>query len=222
MKRLTEEMRKTQDGWEIRHHLSNDVLRPFQDSYNNFLSSSTNVRAEEDKPDKFAQEKGYKLEIEGLDIYVLRKCLSIASHGMGDVAVLETTDEPKSHIVLWGEHMKGWLNRGLADALIPMDGEQDNTKERAKNAENDISKIISRWSEFSENIQDRLESDYHNLRDEFAKQLKPFEPLPFCQKYLLPIKNDMWHDPDFYNVEGIKTLFSSNDKVDVNNHPIPK
>jgi hypothetical protein len=178
------------------------VTYPFQLSYSSFLCSALD-NCQRQKEKDFKREKCTKFIRDGdlpytawnldvsdaLEVFLMRRLHRIA----GDVVILKLKTS-QTHIVLYGEAMKGNLNEGIADFVV-----------EGRDIKAELQEIIDAWQVYVDNIIPDATEDNRFAPIKFIEsQLKKTDPIPLVTTYLYPIdrgENNMWRDLEYYNHE---------------------
>ncbi|MCB9990489.1 MAG: hypothetical protein H6867_03795 [Rhodospirillales bacterium] len=177
-------------------------LYQFADHFHDYLFGA----AQQAKAEDHDATTAFKLETPDHTIYLLPGNLELSGHGHGDVAIIAAKDENKGYIVLWGETMKGNLNRGILDFRLPIDAAEDDIRENFQQASTGIANLGLKWTEFFEELE-RQHPKFRDLNAALIARLTPCPAKELCEKYLFPVESLNLKTPDYYQPELGKKLF---------------
>ncbi len=146
-----------------------EIVRPFQLDYHYYLRANLNNNKQFTAPLVQNEDPipGCKIDTPFLDVVILQRAYPGMFHGPFDVAIIEAK-ESKAYIVLEGETMKHWLDRGIVGFGLPFEN----------NPGEEVSSIISEWRNYSRSVQTRQEETGQDMRDCFASDMKALKVLP--------------------------------------------
>lgn len=205
---------KLRDKFNIWGNKTNSFVRPFQDDYTNIISPAINVAIDAripiglDAHDKTKAKRNltpvvYGFENQDIQVYILPAGMDMAGHGMTDVAVLQLKNGPYSHVVLYGETMKQWLDRGVADFVIP-----------AEDIGKELQDIMISWQKFStDNLQESDQEPYGQILRKLSGMISLYNPVDFIKVYLYPVTSLNFDDPESYQDQIQKMLINSSSSL---------
>ncbi|MDX2027424.1 MAG: hypothetical protein SFW62_02180 [Alphaproteobacteria bacterium] len=166
--------------------LDPQIFLPFQRDYKDLLSTAMEwaIRrgVELEAPlANHSSASGCTMRLSGLNIYILRAALDMPTHDVGDIAVLENS-ETGAHVVLYGEFIKGWLDRGMGGFLLA-----------PRYPHRTITALMRKWSACMAEMkaqcpsqQDKDDFDRHACVEKLAACMQPLDWDVFEQKYVVP------------------------------------
>jgi hypothetical protein len=209
------------DKFNVWGNKTRSFVRPFQNDYTDVIHMAVDLAKNKRVPDNLDYDEGrrakynlapvvYGFGDDNIQVYILPAGIEMPGHGRGDVAALHLKKEPYSQVVLYGETGKQWLDRGVADFVIP-----------AKDIGRELEDIMIAWKNFS------IKNFDLDARTDTAKKLADgmslHDPVDFVTTYLYPVIPQGFNQPEIYEqkLKGLLLNSQPNPEQQITTSPVP-